>query len=71
MCKDIGTAPADADVKLEKLFVNQRYEVETLKCCWSISVEVSISAKGGTDSAHAECERSFLTDSSPSVRGVF
>ena len=59
MCKDIGTAPADADVKLEKLFMNQRYEMETLKCCWSISVEVFTSAIGGADSAHAECEGVF------------
>jgi hypothetical protein len=31
--------------KLEKLFINQRYELETLKCCWSISVEVFLSAR--------------------------
>jgi hypothetical protein len=45
--------------KLEKLFKNQRHELETLKCFWLLSVDVFSSAIGGTDSAHAECEGVF------------
>jgi hypothetical protein len=39
---------------LKNLFITQRYELETLKRCGSLSVEIS-QVLDGTDSAHAEC----------------